>query len=137
MRKLRSSLAKNCTEQTQSITGSVPWWQTRRRPAALYVSRIPTKKRPKVLSRIACWCASRWHQRQYLCTCTTRAALAKKNSAGNFPQINHSRKNEIFSARIVWRSIFFVLVSHAATKKTDCTNQGAMLLITAIVGFAT
>jgi hypothetical protein len=60
----------------------------------------------------------------------------KKKFAGNFPQINHSRKNEIFSTRIVWRSIFFVLVSHAATKKTDCTNQGAMLLITAMVGFA-
>ena len=84
----------------------------------------------------ACWCASRLHGPQYSRTCTMRAALAKKNSAGNVPEINHSRNNEIFSARIVWRSIFFVLVSHAATKKTDCTNQGAMLLITAMVGFA-
>jgi hypothetical protein len=64
----------------------------------------------------------------------------KKKFAGNFPQINHSQKNEISSARIVWRSIFFVLVSHTATRKTDCTNAGARrggLLIAAIVGFAT
>jgi hypothetical protein len=63
----------------------------------------------------------------------------QKKFARNFPQINHSRKNEISRARIVWRSFFFVLVSHAATKKTDCTNAGARrggLLIAAIVGFA-
>jgi hypothetical protein len=66
-----------------------------------------------------------------------RAAFAKKIFAGNFPQINHSQKNEIFTARIVWRSFFFVLVSQTATQKTDCTNAGAMLLIAAIVGFAT
>jgi hypothetical protein len=60
----------------------------------------------------------------------------QKNFAGNFPKIKHSQKNEISNARIVWRSNFFVLVSHAATKKTDCTNVGAMLLIAAIVGFA-
>jgi hypothetical protein len=64
-------------------------------------------------------------------------ATRKKKSADNFPEINHSRKNEIQDVRIVWRSIFFVLVSHAAIKKTDCTNAGAMLLISAIVGFAT
>jgi hypothetical protein len=60
----------------------------------------------------------------------------QKKIAANFPQINHSRKNEISSARIVWRSIFFVLVSHTATRKTDCTNAGARrggLLIAAIV----
>ena len=33
MRKLRSSLAKNWIEQTQSITASVPRWQTGLRPA--------------------------------------------------------------------------------------------------------
>jgi hypothetical protein len=63
-------------------------------------------------------------------------STCKKKFAANFPQINHSRKNEISGARIVWRSIFFVLVSHTATRKTDCTNAGARrggLLIAAIV----
>ena len=63
-----------------------------------------------------------------------RATLAKKNSRVTFPKSITREKMEFSTARIVWRSFFFVLVSHAATKKTDCTNAGAMLLIAAMVG---
>jgi hypothetical protein len=61
----------------------------------------------------------------------------KKFLAINLPEINHSRQNEILGPIISLAQFFFRASILPATKKTDCMNAGAMLRITAMVGFAT
>jgi hypothetical protein len=55
----------------------------------------------------------------------------------NLPEINHWQEKTIADPIISLARIFFRASILPATKKTDCTNAGAMLRITAMVGFAT